>query len=498
MKFSTIILLLISTFFFLSINSCIKENFTTDPGNQPTFSTDTLSFDTVFTTIGSATLFFKVYNPHKDFLKISSIKIAGGTGSHYKINVDGIPGTELKNIEIRPEDSIYIFCEVKINPSDPLTISPFIIQDSIIFETNGVETSVLLFARGQNANYFPSKTNKGQVALIDLQGQTLTWNDPKPYIVYGIVYIDNGILEINAGTRVYFFGGITKAKDAQGNTFFYNDGRLIIGKNASIHINGTKDNKVILQGVRLESQFKDVPGQWSGLFLDQESKNNFISYSEIKNNLIGISLDSLAQCDVRNCTFSGNSYYGINAYASDLHVSNCLFYSQGQSGINIQCGGNYVVEYCTVANFSNEDVACFVSNNFCANPPFCTQFNKSNLSAKFINCIFSGNSSDEFYIRKDPDAGIIFQLNVDHSLMRIKDLIKADQYPNFVMDYCTNCFLRQSLDSLFKDISKNNFRPDTLSFLEKKAIPIQNISIDLEGKSRDANTPDVGCYEYQY
>ena len=100
------------------------------------------------------------------------------------MNIDGNPGQSLRDIEIRPHDSVYVFCEVTINPNDPLEVSPFIITDSIVFETNGAKQRVILDARGQNSNYFPEKLNKGQASIIDLQGHTLVLYDPKPYIIY--------------------------------------------------------------------------------------------------------------------------------------------------------------------------------------------------------------------------------------------------------------------------------------------------------------------------
>jgi hypothetical protein len=56
------------------------------------FSEDTVIFDTVFTTIGSVTKQFKVYNPSSDEVTISSIALARGQQSKYRINVDGVPG----------------------------------------------------------------------------------------------------------------------------------------------------------------------------------------------------------------------------------------------------------------------------------------------------------------------------------------------------------------------------------------------------------------------
>ncbi len=478
--------------------ACSKDEFSTDPGEQPYFSEDTLSFDTVFSTIGSATLILKVYNPHKKFLNISNLSLAGGINSHFKVNVDGVPGDQFFNIKLRPEDSIYIFCEVNINPNDPTAISPFIVQDSIICKVNQREQKIYLEARGQNANYYPSKTNKGQVTVIDLQGSTLLWNDPRPYILYGIVYIDNGTLEISQGTRLHFFGGITKAKDAMGSTFFYNDGRLIIGSNAKLIMKGSPSNPIICQGVRLESNYQEVPGQWSGIFIDKYSKGNEINSVKIRNNLIGLFLDSLSECKVENCVFSYNSYNGVSAYSANLELNNCLFYDQGQASLAIQCGGNYKVQYCTMVNLGNDEVSTFVSNRFCANPPECSQITKLSLNATFTNCIFTGSNSDEFYIGKDPDLTYPFQLRLDHCLLRISDLIKPNAYPTFIADYTTSCYFKNSLDSLFEDLGKNDYHPDSLSFLDRKAIPIIGFINDLDGKLRDLQFPDLGCYESKY
>jgi len=66
------------------------------------FSTDTIFFDTVFTSVGSVTKRMLVYNENNSKLMISSISLAGGNKSNFTINVDGAPGPKLSDIEFPP------------------------------------------------------------------------------------------------------------------------------------------------------------------------------------------------------------------------------------------------------------------------------------------------------------------------------------------------------------------------------------------------------------
>src|SRR5277367_5589732 len=61
-------------------------------------SADTLSFDTVFTTTGSVTQQVKVINNNNHSVGISSISLAGGSGSPFIINIDGTPGPTATNL----------------------------------------------------------------------------------------------------------------------------------------------------------------------------------------------------------------------------------------------------------------------------------------------------------------------------------------------------------------------------------------------------------------
>ncbi len=484
----------IATLFFIFqvFISCHKETFTTDPAKLLNLSSDTLSFDTVFTTIGSATRFIKIYNPHDENLIIRRAYLANRNSSHFTMNLDGLSGNDLDQIEIRARDSIYLFCEVKINPNDPLEQSPFVITDSIMLEYNSVKQKLLLIAWGQNANYFPGKLNKGQVSHIDMNGSAIVWNDPKPYIIYGIVYFDNGELIIEEGVRVHVWGGLTKAQDQNGETFFYNDGRLIIGPNASIKVKGTKEKPVVFQGVRLEESFQNTPGQWSGIFIEKQSRNNEFHYAIIKNNLIGIALDSVSECQIRETKIYNNSLYGIYAATADMTMVNCLIYNQGSSGLHINTGGHYEITYCTLVNFGNGDPAIYLSNARCIDFPFCELNYEAELQATIRNTIMTGSDQDELWMSEKQSSA--FTVLFQNCLFRVKEL--PNVFSDFDTRFTQNCIRYASYDRLFKDIFNNDFHPDTLSVIENKAIPHINIFMDLDANIRDMSTPDIGCYEY--
>lgn len=131
--------------------ACRRDDILTDPSAALSFSNDSVYFDTVFVTLGSVTKRFKVYNPHDERIRISNIRLAGGNASFFRLNIDGKAGNTATDIEIDGKDSIFVFCEVTIDPTNDL--NPFVVTDSVMFETNGNTQKVLLVAYGRNADF---------------------------------------------------------------------------------------------------------------------------------------------------------------------------------------------------------------------------------------------------------------------------------------------------------------------------------------------------------
>src|SRR5690242_293285 len=88
--------------------ACKKESFTSSSSFLLRTSVDTLHFDTVFTSTGSTSQFIKIINDNRKGIHISSIRLAGGASSPFKINVDGIAGPQVNNTEVLANDSVYI------------------------------------------------------------------------------------------------------------------------------------------------------------------------------------------------------------------------------------------------------------------------------------------------------------------------------------------------------------------------------------------------------
>ena len=152
------ILIYISIITFIAI-SCKKNKILIGNSFNIETSTDTILFDTLFTTIGSTTKYFKCHNKHSGILKVENISLENGTNSPFRINVDGISGVNFENIEILPGDSIFIFIEVTIDPSGGNL--PFVVEDKIKFITNGNTSSVTLNAWGQDAFFHVNEIVSG-------------------------------------------------------------------------------------------------------------------------------------------------------------------------------------------------------------------------------------------------------------------------------------------------------------------------------------------------
>ena len=455
-----LILLIISLFQV----SCRKhEKIDASTGLRLNFSTDTVFFDTIFPTIGSITKRLIVYNRNENKVNVSSITLAGGTGSSYRLNIDGTPGLGTTNIEIPGNDSIFIFVKATIDPGNHN--APFVVDDSIRFETNGTIQQVKLVAWGREAVFH-------QYALI--KGVN-TWDSLRAHVVYGFIRIDtNGTLTILPGTKVYF----------------HKDAYMAVSFNATLKIPGTIDNPVSFQGDRMDPFYKDLPGQWDGIILEQGSKDNEISNTIIKNGIFGVLVDqpqnlSSPMLTIHNSIIQNMTSAGIYGFGTSIVSTNCVIGDCGGACVDLNFGGNYDFRQLTVGNYWYASVRHSASV-YVSNYTYDTtgqKITKPLTKAYFGNAIIYGTNEEEILL--DSVAGIPFEFQFDHAILKTgMSLTNPQRYQN--------CLANQ--DPRFVMVQEWNYQIDSLSPAIDKGADL-GIPFDLKGVSR-SSPPDLGAYEY--
>lgn len=489
MRFNRILLLLtiIATIF-----SCRRdENFIEDSSAQLRFSSDSVSFDTVFTTIGSVTKDIRIFNPHKQPIKISSIRLNGGTNSNFRINIDGLSGNTFKNIEIPAKDSLFGFIEVTVNPNN--TLNPFVIEDFIEFVTNGNRQRITLTAWGQNAIYYtPTSFNRGLPDFTCLTGPCsdavppvdITWTDSLPIVVYGFIAIDTlDQLTIEAGTKIHF----------------HNSGGMWVYRGGTLKVEGTKEKPVIFRGDRLEPGFEDLPGQWDRIWINEGAVNE-INYAIIQNAFVGIQAEalflngnptqlgnlSLKNTIIKNCSGVGLLTAYFNVVAENTVISNCNEYNAV-----VQGRGNWRFDHCTFANYtggsSRETQAVFIKNNYSVGSTIFVD--TPNVAIR--NSIVYGSAETEFNIE------VINNGSANVSVLN--SILKTDENTSDANKYIS--ILKNPPNEIFNDVDGDDFE----LYDNSRARNIGNVTIgssipqDLNNKPRPSSDglPDAGAYEFQ-
>ncbi len=441
--------------------SCQKESFYTGSNASLSFSPDTVAFDTVFTSIGSATQSLIVHNPYNQFIKISLIALEGGAKSPFIININGVNSSSVTNIEIGPKDSLFIFIQFFLNQTG--INNPLFIKDSLLFKTNNHLQYVKLLAYGQDVHIINNSTLGTQ-----------TWPADKPYLIYGTVMVDSlSTLTIAHGATLYF----------------HRNANLVV--KGSLIANGNFKNNILFLGDRLENIYNNIPGQWGGVILQPGSHNNSFNWVVMKNGTSGLQsggYDEKNPVDLMlsNTIIQTMSYSCLLAFNSTITSYNCVLANGSTYTCGLKDGGLYNFYQCTIVNYNANNVsdgALYISdydnNNL---------VNSGNFGAGFYNTIIDGNNPDEVYsdLKGSYTGEPYFENCLVESKMYINDTV-----------HFSNCIWNKNPD--FENIANLNFQPDSISAARNMGNPSigQLYPFDLNMNSRILNKqPDIGAYQY--
>lgn len=447
--------------------SCRKDSFITGPNAQMSTSADTLFFDTVFTSAGSTTQFLRIYNNNDQKLRLSNIVLGGGITSAFRMNVDGIAGASVNNVEIDANDSIYVFVTARLDPTGAKL--PFVVRDSIGIEYNGNKRWVQLEAWGQNAHYLRSRLITGN----------MTWANDLPYVIIGGVKVDaSATLTIEKGSRIYFHA----------------DAPLIV--DGTLKVNGGPNDsaKVRFRGDRIDDPYRDYPAGWPGIIFTTSSHDNVLRHADISNAYQAIvATDPVTNGSVKllldGCRIDNAYDAGILGVHSSITAQNCLVSNCGK-GVMLVYGGNYNFTHCTDAAFSNtliqhKEPALVVTDYAGGGNALKT----ADMRASFTNCIFWGDFGlvdDEVIVKKAGNNA--FNVNFQNCLWKVKN--------NPTNSTAANIIANQPplFDSVNTQKNYYDFRLRGGSPAVHKGIPT-SVTTDIDGRPRNPNSPDLGCYE---
>lgn len=360
------------------------------------FSTDTLTFDTVFSASGSTTAYFKVYNNTRSTVTIEEIRLLRLVGTQFRINVDAVDGDRFTNVEIAPRDSVYVFVEVTVNPNSSAT--PFVIIDDVQFLLDGETQTVHLQAWGQNAHYHYGEEIK----------TAARWSSDLPHI----------IVSRDTVPGVYVRCGASLTIDPGCKIFFGNNAALFVEGELKAEATSWSDS-IIFRGVRLENYYIDKPGQWFGIvFLRNKDecgsakpKGSF-SHCVVDGSSYGIYAgaglsSNLAdylgnagrpEVSINKSIIKNSLYHAVFGFNAQINSENSIFYASGDYLLNLGLGGVYNFTHCTMFNtgsrFINHQKEVLLLSNFAIDGRTNTTYPEK-LTSLFTNCVLYGSLKNE-------------------------------------------------------------------------------------------------------
>jgi len=470
------ILLVLALAVGLSTISCSdEEKFTTSAGALLSFSKDTISFDTVFTTIGTSTKSFQVYNRNSEGLHLTNVRLGSGGKSGFRMNVDGQYGASINDVDVLKNDSIFIFVEATVNPQD--ADSPILIEDSIIFTMqSGLSQRVLLRAYGQDIIVLKNVRITEETTLCS----------PRPYVIYDSLVVDSGkTLHIGAGSTLCFHA----------------DASLKV--RGILDVQGTYDNPVTIRGDRIDKIFYYLPydrldSQWQGITFYKSSKGNTINCADIHSGTYGImceGADPVRQLTISNTTIHNVAGYGLEAINSNILASNCQI-TNALCDCILLTGGTYEFYHCTIGQFYpwNVDRGSAV---------YCIHGNEHPLNkANFYNSIITGYADDEIYVQRENEEeekteATPFNILFDYCLVNTDTTGSSQYFTNCIIDHKDSTICKAGhFKTIDTKIYYYDFSLDSLSTARGKAGEKAAVlyPLDKNGKARSENA-NLGCYE---
>lgn len=444
--------------FSLLLMVACSDDLATSPDAQPVLSADTLDLGMTLAGNSTPTYQLKLYNRGDRELRLTSITLRDAATSGFRMNVDGMMGTEFTQsdlLRIASGDSLFVFVEATF-PRGGLANGTPVSQhlDYIDVLCNGRQQSAVLSATSKDVQL--------------QQGLILTQDTEWP-----------------RGTEVQIYDSLVISEEvtltiADSSILYMHDGAKIIVE-GTLRCQGSLSQPVIIRGDRTDKMFwnleyDNLPSQWEGITFTATSSGNELLYTDIHSMTEAITftrdttLADERQATLRCCRLSNSGSSLITGNRTTLYLENCLL--SNAAGSLLECrGGAYDVLFCTLANYnfaasvSQEALLigdsihhCALTNTLIWGSWYCPDVRiESETGYTFDHCLLRADGSDD-------NDFLSTVWNVD------PEFVLTDR-PNYSFDF----HLQETSPARSAGIATD-------------------VTIDLDGNARGAS-PSIGCFE---
>lgn len=446
--------------------------YSTDSRQVLSFTSDTISLDSVMAGVTSPSVRFMAYNRNDCALRFD-VMLMGGSLSVFEMLADGVGGHAAAGLEVQAGDSVVFFLRARPELRTDAPSTGYVDSMRFILENGAVQ-------------YLPLKVTSLNARRLDsyhVHG-TEQFDSSRPYLIFDSLYVPFGAtLKIGPGTRLYFHDGAG----------LYVDGRMIAV--------GTDSGMVHFRGDRLDCvaglPYDLVDGRWGGIRIGESSYGNRIEWCDIHGAQEGVVADSsdiskvkvdIVSSIVHNMTGNCLDFKGCLANVSNSQITN-----SGKSCLSVTGGETHLL-FSTIADFSvwhMADVAVSIIDRLSDTDdrPFG--------GVSIDGCIITGRHQNELDISPGLKSDWAGRLSVSHSLIMTNDTLAA-YFTNSVFEHRKSGQVYGAAN--FADSGNRYdcvFRLDSLS--RARGIGGDRASecpVDLSGNPRPVEMPDAGCYQY--
>ncbi len=263
---------------------------------------------------------------------------------------------------------------------------------------------------------------------------------------------------------------------------------------ATLNINGTLTDNVVLRGDRNDPAYDTIPKNWNSIKMDAGSTLN-MNYARLFGGTKGLEMKQ-TNATINNSFIHTFQEYGIYAIGATITAKNLVMNNCGESAVGIFRGGTHNFTHCTIANYSDL-LHSYNRNGIFAANEWTNDSGVKEYGALIFNLrnsiVYSDRNNSINFEQTPPN---LFNFTIQNCLIKYSGTSEAG------FDFSTNPSVIQSIknqDPLFVNyfVAHMNLRvkQNSPAIGQGNTAVAATVPTDIANVSRTSN-PTIGAYQY--